>query len=61
VYSTGTKSVRLDEHVYELVESHKRDDETFSEAVERLIGEAVVTGNPRDFEPMPDVAVRTYR
>jgi len=34
----GTKSVRLDERVYELVESHKREDETFSEAIERLIG-----------------------
>jgi predicted CopG family antitoxin len=38
VYDMGTKSVRLDERVYELVESHKREDETFSEAIERLIG-----------------------
>jgi len=34
----GTKSIRLDERVYEAVEAHKRDDETFSEAIERLIG-----------------------
>jgi predicted CopG family antitoxin len=33
----GTKSVRLDEAVYERVKAHKRDDETFSEAVERLL------------------------
>lgn len=33
----GTKMVRIDEDVYEQIKSHKRDDETFSEAVERLI------------------------
>lgn len=33
----GTKSVRLDEDVYELIESRKREDETFSEAIERLL------------------------
>lgn len=33
----GTKSVRLDEDVYERVKAHKRDDETFSEAVARLL------------------------
>lgn len=36
----GTKSVRLDEDVYERVKSHKRADETMSEAIERLIGGA---------------------
>lgn len=35
----GTKSVRLEESVYERVVAHKRDDETVSEAIERLIGE----------------------
>jgi predicted CopG family antitoxin len=34
----GTKNVRLDDDVYEQIESEKRDDETFSEAIERLIG-----------------------
>lgn len=34
----GTKSVRLDESVYEMVKARKREDETFSEAIERLIG-----------------------
>lgn len=34
----GTKNVRLDNRVYEMVEAHKREDETFSEAIERLIG-----------------------
>ena len=33
----GTKSVRLDEDVYERVKAHKRADETFSEAVARLM------------------------
>lgn len=33
----STKPVRLDEDVYEYVKSKKRDDETFSEAIERLI------------------------
>jgi len=30
--------VRIDDDLYEYVESHKRDDETFSETIERLIG-----------------------
>ena len=33
----GTRNVRLDEDVYERVAAHKRDDETFSDAVERLL------------------------
>jgi predicted CopG family antitoxin len=32
----GTKTVRLDEDVYEHIRSKKRDDETFSEAIDRL-------------------------
>jgi predicted CopG family antitoxin len=34
----GTKSVRLDDTVYERVKAHKREDETMSEAIDRLIG-----------------------
>jgi len=34
----ATKSVRIDEDLYERIEAHKREDETFSEAIERLIG-----------------------
>ncbi|GAA0206919.1 antitoxin VapB family protein [Halobaculum roseum] len=34
----STKPVRLDEDVYNRIKAHKRDDETFSEAIERLIG-----------------------
>lgn len=34
----GTKHVRLDEDVYEAIRARKHDDETFSEAVERLVG-----------------------
>lgn len=30
--------IRLEDHVYERIKANKRDDESFSEAVERLIG-----------------------
>ena len=32
----GTKTIRLDDDVYEHIKSKKRDDETFSDAVARL-------------------------
>lgn len=32
----GTKTIRLDDDVYEYIKSKKRDDETFSDAVARL-------------------------
>jgi len=35
----GTKSVRLDEDVYERIKAHKREGETFSEAIDRLTSE----------------------
>jgi predicted CopG family antitoxin len=35
----ATKSVRLDEDVYERVKAQKRDDETMSDAVGRLISD----------------------
>lgn len=35
----GTKTIRLDESVYERLAARKREDETFSEAVERLTSE----------------------
>lgn len=35
----GTKQVRLDEDVYEQVKDKKREDETFSEAIERMTSE----------------------
>ncbi|PSQ31766.1 hypothetical protein BRD16_02320 [Halobacteriales archaeon SW_6_65_46] len=34
----ATRSVRIDESVYERIEAHKLEGETFSEAIERLIG-----------------------
>jgi len=34
----GTKTIRLEEDVYEMLTSRKRDDETYSEAVGRLVG-----------------------
>lgn len=35
----GTKSIRLDEEVYERIKAHKRENETFSEAIDRLTSE----------------------
>lgn len=35
----STKPVRLEEDVYERVKAHKRPDESFSEAIDRLIGD----------------------
>jgi predicted CopG family antitoxin len=32
----GTRNVRLDEDVYERIEAHKRNDESFSDAIDRL-------------------------
>lgn len=34
----GTKTIRLDDDVYERLAAHKRDDETYSEVVDRLLG-----------------------
>ena len=34
-----TKTVRLDEDVYERIKAHKRDDETFSETIDRLVND----------------------
>ncbi|MDL5362102.1 antitoxin VapB family protein [Halalkalicoccus sp. NIPERK01] len=34
----GTRTVRLREDVYERISAHKREDETFSEAIDRLVG-----------------------
>ena len=35
----GTKSVRLDESVYERITAHKQEGESFSEAIDRLTTE----------------------
>jgi len=34
----GTKTIQLDEDVYERIESAQRDDETVSETISRLLG-----------------------
>jgi predicted CopG family antitoxin len=33
-----SQQIRLQDHVYERIKSNKRDNESFSEAVDRLIG-----------------------
>lgn len=40
---TDYKSVRLTSEAYEKLKRRKRDDETFSEAVERLAGERPIS------------------
>lgn len=35
----GTKTVRLERGVYERVKERKREDETFSEAIERIMSD----------------------
>ena len=54
-----TKTVRLKEDVYERIKSKKRDDETFSEAVNRLTRNVSLLdlGDP-DGEPTPEKARR---
>lgn len=39
----GTKQVRLEADVYELIKDKKRADETFSEAIERLTSDWSIT------------------
>jgi predicted CopG family antitoxin len=39
----GTKSVRLDEDTYAYIEAHQREDESFSEAVDRLTRRPSIT------------------
>ncbi|MEM4781589.1 MAG: antitoxin VapB family protein [Halalkalicoccus sp.] len=34
----GTRTVRFREDLYERISAHKREDETFSEAIDRLVG-----------------------
>mgnify|MGYP000367842567 CR=1 FL=1 len=44
----GTKTVRLEEDVYERVKDEKRDDETFSEAIDRIMSEYTLMDFARD-------------
>ena len=46
----GTKNVRLDEDVYERIKSQKREDETFSEAIDRLTGEYTLLDFAAEFD-----------
>jgi predicted CopG family antitoxin len=44
----GTKTVRLDEDVYERVKDQKQDGETFSEAIDRLLSDYTLMDFARD-------------
>lgn len=43
-----SQQIRIDDHLYERIKSEKRDDETFSDAIERLI-------ETRSFRDLRDV------
>jgi predicted CopG family antitoxin len=47
----STKSVRLDEDVYDRIAARKRDGETFSEAIERLTGGYTLLDYAEETEP----------
>ncbi|RBI60729.1 hypothetical protein DMJ13_17375 [halophilic archaeon] len=60
----GAKTVRIEVHVYEMIRAKKREDETFSEAIERLVGGGSLlnlygAGNEEDVENMRDVVDET--
>jgi len=46
----GTRHVRLEESVYTKIEARKRDEETFSEAVDRLITDWSITDFSLDLD-----------
>lgn len=50
----GSKQVRLDEDVYARIQDEKRDDETFSDAVDRLTSNWSLAGWARKQETDPD-------
>lgn len=61
----GTKTIRLDDEIYERIKAEKRQDETFSEAIERLIGEVslleLADGLRGDAETDVKAAIRRSR
>jgi len=54
----GTKQVRLDEAVYERIKRQKFDDETFSEAIDRLTDEYTLLDFAADLEDGPSAETR---
>lgn len=60
----GTKTIRLNDEVYERVRAKKRDDETFSEAIDRLTGgssllDLVGTATEQEAEEMREAIDRS--
>ncbi|WP_435176505.1 antitoxin VapB family protein [Halorussus sp. AFM4] len=58
---TDYKSVRLTEEAYETLEKRKREDETFSETVERLARERPISDLAGLFADDDIEAIRTAR
>lgn len=52
----GSKQIRVSEAVYARIEAKKRDDETFSEAIDRLIGDVSLLDLSDGGEPDPEQA-----
>jgi predicted CopG family antitoxin len=50
----GTKQVRVSESLYARVEAEKREGETFSDALERLVGDYGLTDFAADVEEASD-------
>jgi predicted CopG family antitoxin len=44
----GTKTVRLEEDVYGRIKQRKREDETFSEAIDRILSDYTLMDFARD-------------
>jgi predicted CopG family antitoxin len=44
----GMKTIRLEKDVYERVKQQKQDDETFSEAIDRILSDYTLTDFARD-------------
>jgi predicted CopG family antitoxin len=44
----GTKTVRLEDDVYERVKQRKREDETFSEAIDRILSDYTLVDFAKD-------------
>jgi predicted CopG family antitoxin len=48
----GTTHVRIDDELYERLKAHKRDDESFSETIERLTSDYTLVDFAAETEPI---------
>jgi predicted CopG family antitoxin len=50
----GTTTVRIEENVHERLHAHKRDEETLSDAIDRLLDDYTIVDLFENTEPIPD-------